>query len=100
MGEAYITRRRCITNIIVGGGNLTVSVPPNATVTVSKDGVSQTKTANSNGSVSFSGLNSGVWTITAVLGSNSKSTTITITADYADVIEYVGVPEFTYTGSY
>lgn len=100
MGEAIITRKKIITVVYSGGGTLVVSAPPNATVTVTNGTKTYTKSADSSGSVTFEGLTTGTWTITASKSGNTNSTTIDIVVDYEGIIEYDGVPIFTYTGSY
>lgn len=82
------------------GGTLTVTAPAGVTVTVSKDGKSKTKVAGSDGIVVFKGLQSGTWTLSITDGEQTASKTVEIVADYALVISFNTIPEFTYTGDF
>lgn len=83
-----------------GGYTLTISTDASASVTVSKDGNTYTKTADSAGIVSFSNLASGIWTVTATKNSITKTQEVNITEDTSVSITLRLIPEFTYTGSY
>ena len=82
------------------GGTLTVTAPAGVTVTVSKDGKTKTKVAGSDGIVVFKGLASGSWTVTITDGSQTAQKVAAINTDYALVISFNTIPEFTYTGDY
>ena len=82
------------------GGTLTVTAPVGVTVTVSKDGKTKTKVAGSDGIVVFKGLASGSWTVTITDGSQTAQKVAAINTDYALVISFNTIPEFTYTGDY
>ena len=89
-----------------GGGSggtvaaLTVNAPAGATVTVSKDGKTYMKTADSSGVAVFKGLKSGTWTVTITDGSQTSTKSVKITTDYAVIIGFESIPEFTYTGDF
>lgn len=86
-----------------GGGTgaaLTVTAPAGCTVTVSKDGKTKTRVAGADGVAVFKGLATGTWTVTITDGEQTAQKTVTITADYAIVISFATIPEFTYTGDY
>lgn len=86
-----------------GGGSgctLTVTAPAGATVTISKDGKSKTKVADSSGVAVFKGLSGGEWTVTATDGAQESTKTVTITTDYATLISFNSIPDFTYTGDF
>ena len=70
------------------GGTLTVTAPAGVTVTVSKDGKSYTKTADTSGVAVFKGLKSGQWTLTITDGEQTAQKTVTITADYFTAITF------------
>ena len=70
------------------GATLTVTAPAGCTVTVSKDGKSKTKVADSSGTAVFKGLSSGEWTITITDGTQTAQKTVTITADYSTSITF------------
>ena len=82
------------------GGTLTVTAPAGVTVTVSKDGKTKTKVAGSDGIVVFKGLAAGSWTVTITDGSQTAQKVAAINTDYALVISFNTIPEFTYTGDY
>ena len=82
------------------GGTLTVTAPVGVTVTVSKDGKSKTKVADSSGVAVFKGLSGGEWTVTITDGSQKFSKPVTITTDYAVLISFSVIPDFTYTGDF
>lgn len=65
------------------GGTLTVTAPAGVTVTVSKDGKTYTKTADTSGNAVFKGLKSGTWTVTITDGSQTATRSVVVTADYA-----------------
>lgn len=86
-----------------GGGKgaaLTVNAPAGCTVTVSKDGKTKTKVAGTDGVAVFKGLSDGEWTVTITDGSLTQSKKVTITMEYAVLIRFNSIPEFTYTGDY
>lgn len=68
---------------------LTVTAPAGATVTVSKDGKSKTKVADSTGVAVFKGLSSGQWTLRVTLGELSDQRTVTITSEYSTTISFL-----------
>ncbi len=70
------------------GGALTVTAPANVTVTVSKDGKTKTKNSGTSGTVVFTGLETGTWTITITNGSQTSTKPVVITADYSAVIAF------------
>lgn len=70
------------------GAVLTVAAPVGATVTVSKDGKSKTKVADSDGSAVFQGLSTGDWLLSITDGTQTAQKTVTITADYATAITF------------
>lgn len=82
------------------GATLTVTAPAGATVTVSKDGKEKTKTAGADGVAVFKGLSTGEWTVTITDGEQISAKTVTITTDYALLISFSVIPEFTYTGDF
>ena len=82
------------------GGTLTVTAPAGVTVTVSKGGKTKTKVAGSDGIVVFKGLAAGAWTVTITDGSQTAQKVAAINTDYALVISFNTIPEFTYTGDY
>ena len=64
-----------------GGGNeLIVTAPTGSTVTATKGSVTKTATEKS-GTWTFKGLEAGDWTVTAVKGSDSTSSVVTISAE-------------------
>ena len=64
-----------------GGGNeLIVTAPTGSTVTATKGSVTKTATEKS-GTWTFKGLEAGNWTVTAVKGSDSTSSVVTISAE-------------------
>lgn len=82
------------------GGTLTVTAPAGVTVTVSKEGKTYTKTADSSGQAVFKGLASGIWTVTITDGSQTSSKSVEVTTDYETVMSFNTIPSFTYTGDY
>ena len=70
------------------GATLTVNAPSGATVTVSKDGKSKTKVADTAGVAVFKGLSSGEWTLSITDGEQTAQKTVTITADYTTAITF------------
>lgn len=78
------------TNVFSGGTGaaLTVNAPVGATVSVSKDGKTKTKTANADGLAVFKGLATGTWTLTITDGVQTSTKTVVITADYNAVIAF------------
>lgn len=74
-----------------GGGTgaaLTVNAPAGCTVTVSKDGKTKTRVADSSGVVVFKGLSSGDWLLSITDGTQTAQKTVTITADYSTAITF------------
>ena len=64
-----------------GGGNeLIVTAPTGSTVTATKGSITKTATEK-NGTWTFKGLEAGNWTVTAVKGSDSTSSVVTISAE-------------------
>lgn len=64
-----------------GGGNeLIVTAPTGSTVTATKGSVTKTATEK-NGTWTFKGLEAGDWTVTAVKGSDSASSVVTVSAE-------------------
>lgn len=90
------------TNAISGvnGCTLTVTAPAGVTVTVSKDGKTKTMTADASGTAVFKGLTTGLWAVSISDGTQTSSTTVSITADYSVYVSFNTIPEFTYTGDY
>lgn len=70
------------------GAKLTVNAPAGCTVTVSKDGKTKNKVADSSGVAVFKGLSTGDWTVTSTDGSKTATKTVTITTDYATMITF------------
>ena len=70
------------------GGTLTVTAPAGVTVTVSKDGKSYTKTADTSGVAVFKGLKTGAWTVTITDGAQTATRSVVVTADYACTIAF------------
>lgn len=70
------------------GAALTVTAPAGCTVTVSKDGKTKTKVADSSGLAVFRGLATGEWTVTITDGEQTAQKTVTITADYSTAITF------------
>ena len=90
------------TNVESGGtgGTLTVTAPAGVTVTVSKDGKTKTKAADSSGVAVFKGLQSGTWTVSISDGEQTASKAVEITTDYSMAISFNAIPDFTYTGDF
>ena len=64
-----------------GGGNeLIVTAPTGSTVTATKGSITKTATEKS-GTWTFKGLEAGDWTVTAVKGSDSASSVVTVSAE-------------------
>ena len=64
-----------------GGGNeLIVTAPTGSTVTATKGSITKTATEK-NGTWTFKGLEAGDWTVTAVKGSDSASSVVTVSAE-------------------
>nr|DAW51216.1 MAG TPA: hypothetical protein [Caudoviricetes sp.] len=84
-----------IGRVNTGGGSgciLTITAVASETVTISKNGKSKRKTADSNGIAVFRGLDTGRWTITIVRGGVPITRVATVTADYS-----VAIPLFVAT---
>lgn len=83
------------------GATWTITGVVGATVTVTGNGKTYTKTIPASGKVEFKGLSSGTWTATmAKSGESPTSLTRVIDTDYEDTMAFGTVPIFTYTGSY
>lgn len=70
------------------GGILTVTAPAGDTVTISKDGKTKTKTADSSGQAVFKGLKAGTWTVTITNGYQTATKTVNVVTDYAVTMTY------------
>lgn len=84
-----------IGRVNTGGGSgciLTITAVASETVTISKNGKSKSKTADSKGVAVFRGLDTGKWTITIVRGGVPITRVVTVTADYS-----VAIPLFAAT---
>lgn len=69
-----------------GGGKgcpLNVTAPAGATVTVSKDGLTKTKVAGSDGKAVFRGLTAGTWELSITDGTNTEYDEVEIVGDVA-----------------
>lgn len=81
---------------MIGGGNggtsgsgvLTVIGVANSTVTVTKDTTIRTKTMDSSGKATFTGLEPGSWTVEMSNGSQTATKTVTITTTYSVTLAY------------
>ena len=85
MGEAFISRRGGSGGT---GATLTVTAPALCTVSISKDGKTKTKTAGTDGTAVFKGLETGTWMLAITDGSNTASKPIMIRTDYSDRISF------------
>ena len=84
-----------IGRVNTGGGSgciLTITAVASETVTISKNGKSKSKTADSKGVAVFRGLDTGKWTITIIRGGVPITRAVTVTADYS-----VAIPLFAAT---
>ena len=63
-----------------GGNELIVTAPTGSTVTATKGSITKTATEK-NGTWTFKGLEAGNWTVTAVKGSDSASSVVTVSAE-------------------
>ena len=84
-----------IGRVNTGGGSgciLTITAVASETVTISKNGKSKSKTADSEGVAVFRGLDTGKWTITIVRGGVPITRVVAVTADYS-----VAIPLFAAT---
>ncbi len=84
-----------IGRVNTGGGSgciLTITAVASETVTISKNGKSKSKTADSKGVAVFRGLDTGKWTITIVRGGVPITRVVTVTSDYS-----VAIPLFAAT---
>lgn len=84
-----------IGRVNTGGGSgciLTITAVASETVTISKNGKSKSKTADSKGVAVFRGLDTGKWTITIVRGGVPITRVVAVTADYS-----VAIPLFAAT---
>lgn len=73
---------------VTTGGTLTVTAPAGVTVTVSKDGRTKTKTADSSGITVFKGLKTGTWTVTITDGTQTATKPVVITTDYSTIMAF------------
>ena len=71
---------------------MTITAVASETVTISKNGKSKSKTADSKGVAVFRGLDTGKWTITIVRGGVPITRVVAVTADYS-----VAIPLFAAT---
>lgn len=74
--------------MVVSGGSLKVNAEAGATVSVTKDGRTKTKTAGLDGVAFFTGLTSGDWLITMTDGERITQKTVTIDADFEVIITF------------
>lgn len=77
-----------------GGGTgaaLTVTAPAGCTVTVSKDGKTKTRVADSSGVAVFKGLATGTWTVTITDGTDTRTDTVNLVADYTKEMSFLKV---------
>lgn len=88
MGVAYLYGNGGGSAASQVGGTLVVTAPAGASVTVSKDGKTYTKSAGSSGSATFKGLSSGTWSITISNGSQTATDTIDVNVDYAITLAF------------
>ena len=88
MGVAYLYGNGGGSATSQVGGALVVTAPAGASVTVSKDDKTYTKSAGSSGSATFKGLSSGTWSITISNGSQTATKTIGISVDYAITLAF------------
>ena len=70
------------------GATLAVTAPAGCTVTISRDGKTKTKTAGTDGTAVFKGLETGTWMLAITDGSNTASKPIMIRTDYSDRISF------------
>jgi hypothetical protein len=70
------------------GATLTITGVVGATVTVSKDGKTYTRTINNSGTAVFKGLSTGTWTVTMSGNGQTTTRTVEIVADYSLTIAY------------
>lgn len=70
------------------GATLTVTAPALCTVSISKDGKTKTKTAGTDGTAVFKGLETGTWMLAITDGSDTASKPIMIRTDYSDRISF------------
>lgn len=70
------------------GATLTITGVVGATVTVSKDGKTYTRTINNSGTAVFKGLSTGTWTVTMSGSGQTTTRTVEITADYSLAIAF------------
>ena len=74
------------------GATLTVTTPAEGiTVTVTKGELSYTKTTGADGTAVFSGLETGTWTVTISDGTNTKTDTVDLVADYTKALSLVKI---------
>lgn len=79
---------------------VTATAPVGAMVTISKDGKSKTKVADSDGIAVFKGLESGEWMVTITDGVYTDHKTISVESNYYIELTLSAIPKFTYTGNY
>lgn len=83
------------------GATWTITGVVGATVTVTGNSKTYTKTIPSSGKVEFKGLTAGTWTAKmSKTGETTVTMTRNISTNYSDTMSFKGVPEFTYTGTY
>lgn len=70
------------------GETLIVTAPAGVTVSVSKDTITKTRIADSNGYATFKGLTAGIWTVTITDGVQTSSRTIDIKIGYSIAISF------------
>lgn len=68
------------------GGTLTVQTTAGVTITVSKDGKTYTKTADTSGKAVFRGLETGIWTVRVSDGTSTNEDTVSINVDYTKAL--------------
>lgn len=73
------------------GAALTVTAPAGATVTVSRDGKHKTKVAGADGVAVFKGLATGAWTVTITDGTDTRTDTVNLVADYTKEMSFVKI---------
>lgn len=70
------------------GCELIVNAPANVTVSVLKDGKTYSRISDSSGRATFKGLTTGDWTVVISNGTQTATSTITVTADYSATIDF------------
>ena len=82
------------------GAVLVINTAANASVTITKDGETYTKTSNADGAAIFQNIAEGIWSVTVVDGGVSKTVSIEVSENTTVSIILESIPEFTYTGTY